>query len=312
MKILWEAGSVPSILFTSEHCRLASTIQDIGLKWEPQVGCFVWDRMKTITTPSPFGENIYYILDLKPFLRRFGSTDMMSKALVWLPDWGQALWICKRIGVDDDAITAVSQGVNPSDASALLLGLYKLILLSLERMGGVQIPPYGTAHTLPQNTCGPLDDFEACHQDWEADVKQRIQSLFSSRRLAVLATQHEGEPYASLVAFAATEDLKTIIFATTRSTRKYSYLSSSPSVALLIDDRTNEASDFRNAMAITATGHAEEIPVTDGNRFLQLYLAKHPYLSGFIASPTCALVKVEIDTYYTVRRFQQVFEYHIR
>ena len=73
--------------------------------------------------------------------------------------------------------------------------------------------------------------------NWETNYKPS----FHRRRLAVLATQHEGKPYASLVAFAATDDLKTIIFATTRSTRKFVYLSSNPAVALLIDNRTNEA-----------------------------------------------------------------------
>lgn len=312
MKTFWDPGPIPAIPYTLEHCHLASKIKDAGLSWEPQVGCFIWDKAKTIDAPSPFGESIYYVLDLRPFLKRLGTIEKISEALVWLPDWHQSLWICKRLGIDDDAITTASVGINPTDASSILLGLYKTILAVLERTRGFQSFPADKEKNLLRNACGPLDDVEACPQDWEGDLKQRIQSLCSSRRLAVVATQHEGKPYASLVAFAATEDLGTIIFATTRSTRKYSYLSSSPSVALLIDDRTNEASDFRNAMAITATGKAEEIPITEGTRFLQLYLAKHPYLNGFVSSPTCALVKVDVDTYYTVRRFQQVLEYHVR
>ena len=312
MEKFWDLGGhISSIPFNSQHCRLAARMKEAGLPWEPQVGCFVWDKTNKIDAPSPFGENIYYILDLKPFLRRFGTADTMSKALVWLPDWHQTLWICKRLGIDDDAITAASLDVNPSDASAILLGLYNLILMALERTKELHAPVEDQAKDLLHSACGPLDDIEVCSQDWEAELGNQLQTLFSSRRLAVLATQHEGKPYASLVAFAATDDLKTIIFATTRSTRKFAYLSSNPAVALLIDNRTNEASDFRSAMAVTASGKAVEIIAGKENRFLQLYLAKHPYLKEFVSSPTCGLVKVDVSTYYAVRRFQHVLEFHI-
>ena len=64
-------------------------------------------------------------------------------------------------------------------------------------------------------------------------------------------------------------------------------------------------------MAVTASGKAVEIIAGKENRFLQLYLAKHPYLKEFVSSPTCALVKVDVSTYYAVRRFQHVLEFHI-
>jgi nitroimidazol reductase NimA-like FMN-containing flavoprotein (pyridoxamine 5'-phosphate oxidase superfamily) len=312
MEKFWDPGSlIPSIPFNREHYHLAARMKEAGLPWEPQVGCFVWDREGRIEAGSPFGDGVYFILDLKPFLRKLDTTNTMSKALVWLPDWHQALWICEHLGIDDDAITSVSVGINPTDAGEILLGLYNLILMALERTKKLHAPVDDQAKSLLHGTCGPLDDIEMCPQDWEAELGNQLQTLFSSRRLAVLATQHEGKPYASLVAFAATDDLKTIIFATTRSTRKFAYLSSNAAVALLIDNRTNEISDFRNAMAVTASGKAVEIIAGKENRFLQLYLAKHPYLKEFVSSPTCALVKVDVSTYYAVRRFQHVLEFHI-
>jgi len=311
-KLLNNVIPVPSMPFSNEHCLIADRMKEAGLPWEPQVGCFVWDKEGRIETGSPFGEDIYFILDLKPFLRRFGTTDTMSKTLVWLPGWHQTLWICKHLGINDDAITSVSVGINPTDAGKILLGLYNLILAALESTKELHAPLVDNqAKNLFHGTCGPLDDIEACPQDWEADLQNQLRTLFLSRRLAVLATQHEEKPYASLVAFAATNDLKTIIFATTRSTRKFAYISSNPDVALLIDNRTNEASDFRSAMAVTATGKAQEIIATKEKSFLQLYLAKHPYLKEFVSSPTCALLKVDVSTYYVVRRFQHVLEFHI-
>jgi len=40
------------------------------------------------------------------------------------------------------------------------------------------------------------------------ETQKQIKTLFKSEMLAVLATQHGGQPYASLVAFWSTEDLK--------------------------------------------------------------------------------------------------------
>ena len=94
--------------------------------------------------------------------------------------------------------------------------------------------------------------------DTEAKLKNELKKLFKKQRLAVLATHKNGQPYSSLVAFAVTEDLKHIIFATSRSTRKYEHFSSDGRVALLIDNRTNKVADFHSAIAVTAVGTAME------------------------------------------------------
>lgn len=138
----------------------------------------------------------------------------------------------------------------------------------------------------------------------------RLGSLLASQRLAVLATQKDGQPYGSLVSFAATEDKKEILFATTRATRKYENLLASPRVALLIDNRSNRESDIHEATAVTATGRAEELAGQDRESYLELYLKKHPYLKEFVTSPTCALLRVKVQTYYMVNRFQEVTELH--
>jgi hypothetical protein len=46
-------------------------------------------------------------------------------------------------------------------------------------------------------------------------MRKDLQELFITQPLAVLSTQSEGQPYASLVAFATSEDLKALFFATT-------------------------------------------------------------------------------------------------
>jgi hypothetical protein len=53
----------------------------------------------------------------------------------------------------------------------------------------------------------------------EAQLKTLLKGLFSSQSLAVLATYGGGQTYGSLVAFAATDDLEVVVFATARDTR---------------------------------------------------------------------------------------------
>lgn len=142
-------------------------------------------------------------------------------------------------------------------------------------------------------------------------LRATIRQLLASQNLAVLSTHHDGQPYASLVAFAAADELKQMVFATARTTRKFSNLQADPRVAMLIDSRTNQPCDFHQAIAVTATGRAAELSGAEKERHATLYLAKHPHLEDFLRAPTCALIKIQVQCYYLVSRFQNVMELHI-
>lgn len=142
-------------------------------------------------------------------------------------------------------------------------------------------------------------------------TRKRLRDLFETQQLAVLSTHNDGKAYASLVAFTAADDLKGLLFATARSTRKFGNLTAKPHVAMLIDSRTNSTADFHEAIAVTATGTAEEVPEDERNALQEQYLQKHPHLIDFVTAPTCALVRIKVDCYYLVSRFQNVVELHI-
>jgi nitroimidazol reductase NimA-like FMN-containing flavoprotein (pyridoxamine 5'-phosphate oxidase superfamily) len=144
------------------------------------------------------------------------------------------------------------------------------------------------------------------------EMKDKVRDLFEAQKLAVLSTQRGGQPYTTLVAFAASPDLKYLYFATTRATRKYANLSADARVAMLMDNRSNEVADFRRAMAVTAVGRAEEVDDQERDAITDIYLAKHPHLRDFVKSPTCALLSVGVSTYYVVNRFQEVREIHLK
>jgi nitroimidazol reductase NimA-like FMN-containing flavoprotein (pyridoxamine 5'-phosphate oxidase superfamily) len=147
-------------------------------------------------------------------------------------------------------------------------------------------------------------------QDTE-EILVVIGNLLESQRLAVLSTQNHGQPYSNLMATAATDDLKYLLFATTRATRKYANLMADSRVAVLVDNRRNDPADFAEAAALTALGKAWELQGVERQQFLKVYLEKHPYLEEFVTSPTCALFRVRVDKYIVVTRFQEVREIQI-
>ena len=95
------------IPFGEQTCRLASDLKELGLDWQPHVGCFVWDPQKVIKVESSFPGRIYFILSLPRFLEIFGSTENMVEKLVWLPTWHQARILCKQLGVNDSDLEYV-------------------------------------------------------------------------------------------------------------------------------------------------------------------------------------------------------------
>lgn len=139
-------------------------------------------------------------------------------------------------------------------------------------------------------------------------LRQTVRTLLDSQIQGVLATQHQHQPYTSLMAFAATPDLRRIVFATARATQKYVNLLANPSASLLIDSRCNRSTDFQDAVAISAQGVVHESDPVQRAELLALYLDKHPRLRDFVAADGCALLQLEVECYYVVSQFQSVAE----
>lgn len=142
-------------------------------------------------------------------------------------------------------------------------------------------------------------------------MQQRIRELLSDQPLAVLSTQRNGQPYSSLMAFAHTDDLAVIVVATGKSTRKHQNIIMDSRVSLLVDNRSNNEEDFHAAAALTILGVAKIIEPEERPDYETLYLARHPYLQKFLQAPTTTFIKIEIQCYLLVTRFQNVMEYRI-
>ena len=147
-------------------------------------------------------------------------------------------------------------------------------------------------------------------RDQECPIPERIRGLLVEQPYAVLCTQSQSQPYGSLVAFAASEDLKTLIFSTPVTTRKYRLLTECEHVAILIDSRSASPADMMQIEAVTVTGHAQVVaPGTEFDRWAGLLTARHPHLAPFVRAESSALVRVDVVRYFHVCRFQEVHQW---
>ncbi|MFZ0243349.1 MAG: pyridoxamine 5'-phosphate oxidase family protein [Desulfobacterales bacterium] len=144
------------------------------------------------------------------------------------------------------------------------------------------------------------------------DTARRIKDLCKAQKLAVLCTQSDNQPYASLMAFFVSPDLKRLYLITPKDTRKFQNLAANPRVAVLVTSSENKSSDFKLAMAATVIGNATEVSGPGRRRLIDRYLEKHPHLEEFATSPSSALIEVAVETYVLVEKFQQVSELHLK
>jgi len=142
-------------------------------------------------------------------------------------------------------------------------------------------------------------------------MHELLQPLLAAQRYAVLATDHGGQPYTSLMAFAASQDLRDLTLVTERATQKYANLTANSRVAVFIDNRENVGADTHEAVAVTAIGAAQEVTGDDCTRLRAAYILRHPYLAEFASSPSCAIVRVSVKSYVVVRRFEEVLEWRL-
>ncbi len=92
-------------------------------------------------------------------------------------------------------------------------------------------------------------------------IKTYIEDIFKVRRFAVLATEGDGQPHASLIAVTPMEGFRKLIFATYRNTHKYSNLVRNGKVAVLVESIHTNRSGHQESLVLTAFGHDEEINV---------------------------------------------------
>jgi nitroimidazol reductase NimA-like FMN-containing flavoprotein (pyridoxamine 5'-phosphate oxidase superfamily) len=126
--------------------------------------------------------------------------------------------------------------------------------------------------------------------------EQLLREVVGTQYFAVLNTVGQGLPYSNLVSFATTQDLRALVFATGRNTRKYKNMQENRNISLLIDNRANQPSDTSQAVAVTVVGTVQE-ETKKRNAYQDILLARHPQLRHFVEAAHSAIMLVTVQEY---------------
>ena len=144
----------------------------------------------------------------------------------------------------------------------------------------------------------------------DLDACLKIKTLLLSQDLAVLCTRGDEAAYGSLVAFHVSDDVKNIIFATLKYTRKYHLLENCGQVAMLVDSRDQTHGEMSKISAVTLNGMAKKM---EGKHQIQeaktKLLEKHNYLHELVSSDSCVFYHIEITRCLYVTHLQEVTEW---
>lgn len=113
--------------FTDDELELAQLFKAYGLEWTPSPGQFVLDQSHLIEVPSPFQERVYFILDLRHFVRRSGNIEELKQRMCWLPTWEDARRLLRQFSVADAEVSRRVCETGALAAGRERLELYRII-----------------------------------------------------------------------------------------------------------------------------------------------------------------------------------------
>jgi nitroimidazol reductase NimA-like FMN-containing flavoprotein (pyridoxamine 5'-phosphate oxidase superfamily) len=131
-------------------------------------------------------------------------------------------------------------------------------------------------------------------------IKEYIEEVLKASRFAVLATEGDGHPHASLIAITPFGKSRQLIFATYRNTLKYRNLEHNNKVAVLIEGEYVNMNGLNESVVLTIIGHTEEISISDNEAAYQAHLKRHPEMGSFMLSSDCAIIMVIARSYQVV------------
>jgi nitroimidazol reductase NimA-like FMN-containing flavoprotein (pyridoxamine 5'-phosphate oxidase superfamily) len=137
-------------------------------------------------------------------------------------------------------------------------------------------------------------------------IKKYIENALQSGKLAVLATEKDGQPHVSLISFTPIGGHRQLIIMTNRNTRKFENLTHNAKVAILIQGEEPNSSGQQNSCALTAFGTACEISIAEHEEALHSHLERHPDLANYLQKSDLALILITVDTYQVVRSIDNV------
>ncbi len=118
--------------FTDNEIQLAHELKAAGLPWQPTPGHYVWDGDHLIECGSPFHDRVFFILDLKHFLRRSETMERLIEELVWLPTWEQCRDLLRQQRFNSSEVALRLSLTNAIAEDDERSELYRMLLDSLK------------------------------------------------------------------------------------------------------------------------------------------------------------------------------------
>ena len=140
----------------------------------------------------------------------------------------------------------------------------------------------------------------------QSTIKEYIGGILKTSGFAVLATEGNGQPHASLIAISPLGSCKQLVFATYRNTLKYRNIDNNSKVAVLIESEGLNKEDIRERIVLTIIGYIEEISIAENEAAYQAHLKRHPEMESFMLSSDCALIMVIAQSYQIVNGIDDI------
>ena len=123
--------------------------------------------------------------------------------------------------------------------------------------------------------------------------KQKLAELFAQEHVAVIVTQGEELPTATLQAFAETPDLD-ILFIMGDTAEKFQNLLKRPKVTMIVDTRdVGDVNKFQISRSVVQGIAGEVAKGVEWDSLKDLFLKKNPFEAPFFGNPALRLVRVK-------------------
>jgi hypothetical protein len=127
----------------------------------------------------------------------------------------------------------------------------------------------------------------------DGNQKQKLAELFAQEHVAVIVTNGDEWPTATLQAFAETPELD-LLFIMGDTAEKFQNLLKRPKVTVIVDTRdVGDVAKFQVSRSVIQ-GIAAEIPKgTEWEALKDIFLKKNPFEAPFFGNPALRLIRIK-------------------
>ena len=127
----------------------------------------------------------------------------------------------------------------------------------------------------------------------EETQRQKLAELFAQEHVAVIVTQGEEWPTATLQAFAETPELD-LLFIMGDTAEKFQNLLRRPKVTVIVDTRDEgDVSKFQISRSVVQGIAGEVAKGVEWDSLKDIFLKKNPFEAPFFANPALRMVRVQ-------------------